>query len=137
MIDLHHIRHVGGVVHFPLGAVLHLHFVDNRRRGGDQRDIVFALKPLSNDLKVQEAQEAAPEAKAQRRRRLDFMRERRIIQRQFIDRRAQVFKLRRIDREDTAEHHRHRRLIARQRLLRPCPLGRDRVTDIGIADLLD
>ena len=43
------------------------YFVDNRRGGGDQIQIVFTLQTFLNDLHVQQTEEATAEAKAQRR----------------------------------------------------------------------
>ena len=40
------------------------------RRGRDEREVVLALEPLADDLHVQQAEEAAAEAEAERARRL-------------------------------------------------------------------
>ncbi len=44
--------------------------VDDGGGGGDELQVVLALQPLLHDLAVQQAQEAAPEAEAHRRRHL-------------------------------------------------------------------
>ena len=50
-------------------AVAQLDLVDHRRRGRDQVEVELALQPLLDDLEVQEAEEAAAEAEAERRAR--------------------------------------------------------------------
>ena len=47
-------------------AVAQLHLVDDAGRGGDQVLVELALQPLLHDLHVQQAEEAAAEAEAQR-----------------------------------------------------------------------
>ena len=42
--------------------------VDHRRRGRDQVEVELALQPLLDDLEVQQAEEAAAEAEAERGR---------------------------------------------------------------------
>ena len=49
-------------------AVAHHHLVDHAGRGGDQVLVELALQAFLHDLHVQQAQEAAAEAEAQRRR---------------------------------------------------------------------
>ena len=55
------------------------HFIDNRRRGGDEVEVVFALQPLLHDFHVQHAEEAAAEAKAQRLRGFRLVKERGVV----------------------------------------------------------
>ena len=47
-------------------AVAQLHLVDDRRRGRDQVEIELALQPLLDDLQMQQPEEAAAEAEAER-----------------------------------------------------------------------
>ncbi len=111
--------------------------VDHRRRGGDQIEVELALQPLLNHLQVQQAEEAAAEARTQRRRAFRLVVEAGIVQPQLGERLAQVLELGGVGREQAAEHHRHRRLEAGQRLRRrPSVLG-DRIADVGVGDRLD
>ena len=51
-----------------LGAVGQVELVDDARRGGDEVEVELALQPLLDDLEVQQAEEAAAEAEAERGR---------------------------------------------------------------------
>ena len=96
-------------------AVGHVDAIDHARRGRDQIEIELALQPLLHDLQMQQAQEAAAEAEAERGARLHLIGEARIVQMQPAERVAQILELRRIDREQAAEHDLLRRLEAGQR----------------------
>jgi len=65
-LDVVGVRHVHRIVDLVFFAVRRLYFVDDRRRGRDQVEIEFARQPLLDDLEVQEAEEAAAEAEAER-----------------------------------------------------------------------
>ena len=90
--------------------------VDDRRRGRDQVEVELALQPLLDDLEVQQAEEAAAEAEAERGRGLHLVGEAGVVEAQLAHRGAQVLELGGVDREEAAEHHRLRRLEAGQRL---------------------
>ena len=66
LLDLHQVRHVDRIVDFDLLAVGQLHLVDDRRRGRDEVEVELALQPLLDDFEVQQAEEAAAEAEAER-----------------------------------------------------------------------
>ena len=66
LLDLVGRRQLGRVVQRHDAAVGLEHFVDHRRRGGDQVEVVLALQALLHDLHVQHAEEAAAEAEAHR-----------------------------------------------------------------------
>ena len=131
------LRHVGRVVHLQLGAVVQVDVVDDARRRGDEIEVELALQPLGDDLEVQQPEEAAAEAEAERRRAFRLVGEARIVEAQPRHRLAQVLELGGIDREQAAEHHRLRRLEARQRLRRRLALVGDRVADARVGHLLD
>ena len=114
-VDLDGVGHVGGVVHLQLGAVVEIDVIDDAGRRGDELEIELALEPLGDDLQVQQPEEAAAEAEAQRRRALGLVGEARIVEAQARHRLAQVLELRGIDRKQAAEHDGLRRLEARQR----------------------
>ena len=102
-----------------------VHAVLHRRRGGDEAQVELALEALADDLHVQQAEEAAPEAEAERARRLGLVGERRVVEAQLLERLAQVGELVAVDRVEPAEHHRLRVAVA---LERPAPAGRRSVT---------
>jgi len=64
--------------------------IDDRWRGGDQVEVVFAAQPLLNDLEVQQAEEAAAEAEAQRGGAFGLEGEARIVEAQARDALAQL-----------------------------------------------
>ena len=88
--------------------------IDHARRGGDQIEIEFALQPLAHDLQMQQAEKAAAKAEAQRGGGFGFIGEAGIVEMQLAQRVAQILELRRVDREQAAEHHLLRRLEAGQ-----------------------
>ena len=118
-------------------AVAHQHLVDDGRRRRDEVHVVFALEPLLHDVHVQEAQEAAAEAEAQRLRDLRLVVQRCVVQLQLVERVAQRFVLVRLDRIEPGEHLRLDVLEAGQRRGRRPARERDRVADLGGVDLLD
>ena len=111
--------------------------VDHRRRGGDQVEVELALQPLLDDFEMQQAEEAAAEAEAERGGGFHLVGEARVVETQPAERGAQILEIGGVDREQAAEHHRLRRLEAGQRRRgRPLVVG-DGVADAGVGDLLD
>ena len=96
---LHGIGHVGRVVHLQLRAVVEIDVIDDARRRGDELEVELALEPLGDDLQVQQPEEAAAEAEAERRRAFRLVGEARIVEAQPRHRLAQVLELGGIDRE--------------------------------------
>ena len=74
--DLELARHLGRVVHLHPLADARLDAVGDVRRGDEQVEVELALEPLAHDLHVQQAEEAAAEAEAERLRRLGLVDER-------------------------------------------------------------
>ena len=111
-------------------AVAQQHLVDDGRRRRDQVHVVLALEPLLHDVHVQQAEEAAAEAEAQRLRHLRLVVQRRVVQLQLVERVAQRLVLVRLDRVEPGEHLRLHFLEARQRRR-----GRPRRERDGVADL--
>ena len=92
------------------------------------------VEPLLDDLEVQEAEEAAAEAEAERGGGLHLVGEAGVVEAQPADGGAQVLEVGGVDREEAAEHHRLRRLEARQRRRRcAAALVGDGVADAGVA----
>ena len=136
-VDSDDVGHVGGIVQLDRRLVGQRDAVDHRGRGGDQVEVELALQPLLDDLEMQQPEEAAAEAEAERRRGLHLVGEARVVEPQLAHRRAQLLEIGGVGREQAAEHHRLRRLEARQRLGgRPLVVG-DGVADAGVGDLLD
>ena len=94
-----------------------LHFVHYRRRGSDQVEIVFTLQTLLNDLHVQQAEEAAAEAEAQRGRTFRLVEQRGVVEAQFAQRVAESFIIIGAHREQAGIHLRFHLLKARQRFV--------------------
>ena len=131
------IRHVGRVVQFDLGLVGERDLVDDRGGCGDEVEVELALEPLLDDLEVQEPEEAAAEAEAERGRSLHLVGEARIVEAEPAHRRAQGLEVGRVGREEAAEDDRLGRLEAGQRLSRWAAVVGDRVADAGVGHLLD
>ena len=92
--------------------------VDHRRRGGDEVEVIFAGQPLLDDLEVEQAEEAAAEAEAERRAGLHLEAERGVVEAQLVEAVAELLEVGGVDREQAAEHHRLDFLEAGQRLAR-------------------
>ena len=86
---------------------------------------------------MQQPEEAAAEAEAERGGGLHLIGEARIVEAELADRLAQILELGRIDREQAAEHHRLRRLEAGQRRFGRALLLGDGIADAGIGHLPD
>ena len=109
-------REVGRVVHLDLLAGLRQHAVGDVRRGHEQVEVELALEPLAHDLHVEETEEPAAEAEAERLRRLGLVEERRVVQLQLLERVAELRVLVRIGRKEAREDGRLDVLVAGQRL---------------------
>ena len=113
------------------------HAIQHARRGGDEVHVEFALEPLLHDLHVQQAEEAAAEAEAERHRRFRLEEERRVVEAQLLERFAQLGVLMALDRIQPGEHHRLELLEAgERRRRRPRGLG-DGVADLRVGHHLD
>ena len=96
--NLVRLRQLGGVLYFDDLAVERLDLVDHGGRRRDQRQIVLALEPLLDDVHVEQTEEPAADAEAERAADFGFEGERRIVERELLQRLAEllvVFRLRR------------------------------------------
>ena len=124
-------------------AVVQLDLVDDAGRGGDQVLVELALQALLHDLHVQQAQEAAAEAEAQRLADLGLVVQRAVVELELLQRVAQLVVLAGLGRVQAGEHLRLDLLEAGQRLggragvVRQLLLERDGVADLGGLQLLD
>ena len=104
-------------------------------------DVVLALQALAHDVHVQQAEEAAAEAEAERLGHLRLPRQRGVVELELLERVAQVGVLVGVDRKQAAEDDRLDVAVARQRLevavARPAVLRRQRVADGERRHLLD
>ena len=118
-------------------AVAQQDLVDDGRRRRDQIHVVFALEPLLHDVHVQQAEEAAAEAEAQRLRDLGLVVQRRVVELQLVERVAQRLVLVRLDRVEAGEHLRLHVLEAGQRRRGRTRGQRHRVADLRRVQFLD
>ena len=131
-------RHLGRVVHLAPVAVALEHAVGDVRRGHDQVEVELALEPLAHDLHVEQPEEAAAEAEAERLRRLGLVEESGVVELQPLERVTQLGVLVGVAREEAREDHRLDVLVPRQRLLGGCALAcRQRVADAERRDVLE
>ena len=129
-------RHRTRVVDFDDLAFDRVDAVLDRRRGRDEAQVELALESLAHDLHVEETEEPAPEAEAQRAGRLGLVRDARIVQAEPLERFPKVRVVVAVDGIEAAEDHRLGVLIALERLAWPRRLG-DGLTTAGFADVLD
>ena len=127
---------VARVGHDQLGPGLHDDAVDDVRRGGDQLQVKLALQPLPDDLHVQQAEEAAPEAEPQGRRGLRFIDQRGVVQPQPVERLPQFRVVVTVHRVKAGEHHRARVVVSGQGLDGPVDGRGHRVADPRLPDVL-
>ena len=136
-LDLGRVGELGRIVYLHQVALARRHPIAHARRGGDQVDIELALQPLLHDVQVQQPQETAAEAEAQRRRVLGLEAERAVVQPKFLDGVAQHPVLVRFHRVEAREHHRLHCFEARQRLGRRVVVVHHGVADLRVRDCLD
>ena len=111
--------------------------VGDRRRGRDQREAELALEALAHDLHVQEAEEAAAEAEAERVGALGLEGDAGVVELQLVERVAQQGQLVAVDRVQPAEDHRLGVPVALERLGRGRARVGDRLAAPRLADVLD
>jgi hypothetical protein len=126
------VRQRARVLHPELLAVGHHHPVLHVGHGGDQVQVELALQPLLDDLHVQQPQEAAAEAEAERGGGLRLVGERRVVQLQLLERVAQLLVLLGVRGVEPGEHHRLDLLVAGQQLRRAVVGVEDGVADLGV-----
>ena len=139
-LDARSVGEVGGIVDLDLRAVVEVDLVRHRRRRLHDRHAALALEALLHDVHVQEAEEPAAEAEAERLAVLRLEGEARIVQVQLLDRLAQLLEVgllavfvgaRRIE---VAEDHLLRLFVALERDVGRVEVERDGVADAHIAE---
>ncbi len=125
------------VDHDQAPAVLEVDVVLDRRRRRDEVEAELALEPLLDDLHVEQAEEPAAEPEPERDRALRLVREARVVEVELLERLAQQRVVLAADGVDAGEHEALGLLVAGQRLARRPGLGRERVADLGLADVLE
>ena len=99
-----------------LRAVLHHDAVDHVGHGRDEVEVELALQPLAHDLHVQQAEEAATEAEAERAGGLRLVHQRGVVELQLVERVAQRRVVVAVDRVEAGVHHRVGVPVATERL---------------------
>ena len=112
-------RELGRVVDLDPAAVLLVHPVGDGRRGDEEIEVELALEPLLDDLHVQQAEEAAAEAEAERVRGLGLVDERRVVELELLERVAELRVVVGVGRKEPGEDHRLHVLVAGQAPRRP------------------
>ncbi len=142
--DLALVRDLGWVLHHDHLAIGLEDLVDHTRRGRDQVLVEFALQPLLHDLHVQQAQEAAAKAEAQRLAYFGFVVQGRVVELELFQRIAQRVVLVGLRRVQPGENLRLDFLETGQRLgrrgRRAARAGLDQrhgVADLGGLEFLD
>ena len=118
-------------------AVCGRHTIAHAGRGSDQVDIEFALQALLHDLQVQQAQEAAAKAEAQRHGAFGLEIEGAVVKPQLFQRIAQQPVLVRFDRIQPREYHGLDLFKSGQRLGGRIVMIDDGIADLGIGNGLD
>ncbi len=90
LLDGARIGHVGGVVDLELLAVGERDVELHRGHRGEQLEVVLALEALAHDVHVQQAEEAAAKAEAERVGCLGLPRQGGVVENQLLERVAQV-----------------------------------------------
>src|SRR4051794_3391219 len=111
--------------------------IDDRGRGGDEVEVVLAGQALLDDLEVEEAEEAAAEAEAERRAGLHLEAERGVVEPELVEAVAELLELGGVDREQAADDDRLDQLEAGQGGRRRGAGVGDGVADAGLGDFLD
>ena len=137
LFDLARIGQARGVFDALHLARAQHHFIDDRRRRGDEVLAELALEPLLHDVHVQQPQEAAAKAESQRLRGLGLELQRRVVQLELFERLAQGIVFARLHRIEAGEDLRFDLAEAGQRLGGGAGQGGDRVADLGGAQFLD
>src|SRR5690554_1128371 len=99
--DQARVRQLGWVVDVDGFAFVIDNFINHRRRGGDQVEVVFALQALLDDLHVEHAKKATTKAKAQGIRAFWFIEQGGIVKGELGECIAEIFEVVRRDREHT------------------------------------
>jgi hypothetical protein len=115
-LDRARVGQLGRAADLLAPAVGQVDLVAHVRRRRQQVEAVLALQPLAHDLHVEQAEEAAAEAEAERLRGLRLPGESGVVEGQLLERVAQVFEAVGIDREEPAEDHRPDLAVALERL---------------------
>ena len=118
LLDPAGVRQLGRTVDLLQHAVGRRDAVQHARRRRHEVHVELALEPFLDDLHVKQAEEAAAEPEAERRRRFGLVEERRVVQPQLLQRVAQLGVLVPLDRIEPGEHHRLQLLEAGKRLER-------------------
>ena len=135
--DVAGVRVTGGIVDHLHSAVGQGQAVAHAGGGGDDVQIELPLQTLGDDLHVQQTQETAAEAEAQRGAGLQLKGQGGIVQLQFFQRVLQVGVLGTVGGVDAAEHHGLDLTVAGQRFCGGALCQRDSIAYAGVLHRLD
>ena len=105
LFDIAQIGHSLRRVNFEFLAAVGRDFVRHVRSGLHEVDVGILLQPLLHDLHVQQAQEAAAEAEAERIARFGLEIEAGVVDRKLVERFAQLLEILAVGRIQAAEDH--------------------------------
>jgi hypothetical protein len=132
-VDLGRVGEIARVLEDQERAVGAVHVILHRRHGRDEIEVELALQPLLHDLHVEQTEEAAAEAEAERGGRLGLVVERRVVERELLQRVPERLVLLRIGGVEPGEHHGLHVAIAGQQLGRAVVGIEDGVAHAGVA----
>ena len=93
-------------MHLLHAPVFGIDVVTHVGHGGDDIHVELTVEALLHNLHVQQSEEAAAKAESEGNRRLRREGQRGIVELQFLQRRAQVFVVLRLNRINAGKHHR-------------------------------
>ena len=131
------VREEGGVIHHFHIAIGADYFVNNVGRSGNQRQIIFALQALLDNVHVQQSQKAAAEAKAQGSGGFRLEHQGSIVQLQLFQRVAQIVVIAVLYGIQAAINHGSGLAIAWQSALRRTIGVRNSVAHASVAHVFD
>jgi len=137
MVDERWIRQSRWVMYLFYTTLLVIYHIGYVWNGGDDIHVELTVEALLNDLHVEQSEESAAESESQRQRTLRLECQRRVVQLEFLQRRAQVFVLVGFDGIDAREDHRLHVLESGDRFPRGVRHRRNRVADLHVRRGLD
>src|SRR5690606_18257137 len=137
VVNLTDLRHARGAFDHHDFAVSLFYLIHHRRRGGNDVHTKFALQALLHNLHVQQAQEPAAKAKAQRLRDLGLEHERGVVKLQLFQGVTQLIVFAAFDRVNAGEDLRFDFFEDRQCMIGGFARQSNRVTYFGVLEFLD
>ena len=137
LINLARIRHIMRVGDFQQRAISFQDLIGDIWSRLHEIQVGFLLQTLLDDLHVQQSEEAAAKTKPEGLAALGGEVERRIVDRQFLQRISQLFKVVPFGGRESAVDHPQRSFVARQRRRQRVARTDDRVADVHLLDIFN